>query len=78
MNYVKHPTNNFTYTSPPDMRDRCGDLSVTRTELNGDPCIKSYWKPSEEDIANILAGGHVCLHIIGRGMPPVMLSVELV
>lgn len=54
----------------------CDDLPVTVTIYSGHQAIKSYWKPSEQDIANILAGENVVLYVLGTGMPPVMLTVE--
>ncbi len=76
MSPVKHLTNNHVFGAPDSMKD-CVDLPVTCTMHLGHGAIKSYWQPSEEDIANILAGGKVCLYIIGNGMPPVAMAVEL-
>lgn len=74
MNHVKHPQTNFTFTAPPDM-ENCDDLCVVRGEMQGTPVILSYWKPTEQELIELVAGGHVRLGIVGNAMPPVMVSV---
>ena len=76
MNFIKHKSNNFTFTAPESMKDRCDDLPVTIVKLNEDTAIKSFWRPNEKDISNILAGGQICLYVIGSSMPPVSVTVE--
>lgn len=50
------------------------DLYVRQDVYFGRPTVASAWQPSEEDIANILAGEPIILRIFGTGHPPVMLS----
>lgn len=40
------------------------------------PVVVSCWKPTPEEREHIANGGTVFLHIIGRGMPPVLLSTK--
>jgi hypothetical protein len=49
----------------------CGGLPV-RDGVTG---MESAWFPTSEEIAAIVAGAPVILEIVGRGHPPVMLSV---
>lgn len=37
--------------------------------------MHSFWQPSEEDIANILAGVPIRLSVMSMGHPPVALTV---
>ena len=61
---------NCTYTAP-----GCEDLPA-RHELEGDHLsVTSVWKPSDEDLKILNAGGCVCLNILG-GQPPVAIYVQ--
>lgn len=86
MNPIKHPSNNVEYQKPENWDEatqgECKTLSVTR-ELKFDPAvnelrleIKSYWQPTEEEIASILAGKPVTLAIYGSEHPVVWVAVE--
>ncbi|CAN7611381.1 hypothetical protein LJR034_004684 [Caballeronia sp. LjRoot34] len=37
--------------------------------------MHSFWQPSEQDIANIIAGVPIRLTVIGTGHPPVAINV---
>ncbi len=79
MNKTQHPSNTRVLGAPKGWDQaalECGGLAVTETTINGAPCMVSYWKPTEAEIANILAGGLVALWIIGTNHPPVALGVE--
>ena len=53
--------------------DECNDLPVFS---DGQQCI-SCWQPSKDDIARIVEGGPVWLHVLsGVTQPPVLLSTE--
>lgn len=54
----------------------CGALPVRRAVAQDMAVMESYWKPTETDLANLLAGHGVKLSIFGAVHPPVMLSVE--
>jgi hypothetical protein len=43
--------------------------------MQGMPVILSYWKPTPKELAELNAGGHVRLIIVGEAMPPVALAV---
>jgi hypothetical protein len=80
MKFVRHPTNNHTYGAPENWdhsKATCDALPVT---VGNDPAfgvnIKSFWKPTEEELELLNAGRTVCLTIVGSGMPPVALSVD--
>lgn len=62
---------------PKDQVD-CHPLTVTMMDLDEvTPVIKSYWKPSEQELQWLNEGAAVVLFVAGSGMPPVALSVEV-
>lgn len=70
MEAVKFDGANVTYTAP-----GCGDLPARAAVSDGKLNITSVWKPSEEDLAVMNAGGYICLNVLG-GQPPVALWTE--
>lgn len=73
MKPVNHPSNTRMLGAPVGW-DQSGlpvePLGITDTELEGVPCVMSFWKPDHVDLANITAGGLIGLSIVGRTMPP--------
>lgn len=57
----------------PQTQGDCVGLPVHRDEANGR--WLSYWQPTEQDIANILAGVPIRLSVYGPGHPPVAIAV---
>lgn len=41
----------------------------------GVPVMQSVWTPSPDELAALNAGANVLLEVVGKGHPPVMLSV---
>ena len=68
---------NFTYTAPEGREKDVVDLHV-RLHIDQalGAAITSLWKPSEEELACLLAGGGVALTIYGSGHPVVSVGVE--
>lgn len=68
---------NFVYKAPAGTEDQVGDLPVRVAE---DPLmgrnITSAWKPSEEELAQLVAGGSVALVVYGNVQPVVYVGVE--
>lgn len=61
---------------PGTPRGECGALPVLIEEggtFGRTYC--SYWKPSAEELAALVAGGHVRLRVRGNGHPPVSVDV---
>ena len=76
MQFVDFPQANHTFGKPSDMTDdQCGALRVyhRNVDIEGEkfPASTSAWKPSEEDLARLNAGGFIYLDIISSGHPPV-------
>lgn len=68
---------NFTYTAPEGQEDSVCDLRVRRSEQGMlGRSTTSLWKPSEEELACLLAGAGVALTIYGSGHPVVSVGVE--
>ena len=69
---------NFTYTAPEGQEKDVADLHVRRGIDPGGlgMSITSLWKPSEEELACLLAGAGVALTIYGSGHPVVSVGVE--
>lgn len=62
----------------PQDQVECAPLGVTIMELeDSTPCIKSYWRPSEQELQWLNEGAAIVLFVVGPGMPPVALSVEV-
>lgn len=73
MEPVKFEGMNVTYTAP-----ECFDLP-TRAEKTKDSNLEvtSCWKPSQEDLEVLNAGGCICLCVRG-GQPPVAMWAEAI
>lgn len=69
---------NLIMTAPKGTESFCADLPVRRgyDGKTGSGYMQSAWKPTEVEIANILAGRPVILTIFGDTHPIVSLSVE--
>lgn len=83
MHFVDFEGTNHSFGKPQEMRDdQCGTLRVKRglTDIQGDkfPVSTSGWKPSDEDLAKLNAGGLIYLNIYGMGHPVVSVSTELI
>lgn len=79
MNKMQHPSNNAVLGAPAGWDQEqlpCSALPVTRTEWDGVPAVVSFWKPTAEELALLVAGGSVALWVVGETMPPVCLAVE--
>lgn len=72
MEPVKFEGMNVTYVAP-----GCKDLPTKVEESDGNLSVISCWKPSEEDLAALNAGGCICLNVLG-GQPPVALWAQKV
>lgn len=78
MNKIQHPSNNGVLGAPKGWEQGkipCSALAVTHTEVDGAPCVVSYWRPTEQELAELNAGHFVTLHVIGYTMPPVAVGV---
>jgi hypothetical protein len=51
-------------------------LHIRDEDLGGIPCMVTRWRPSDDEIACLLAGGYVHLRILGEVHPPVSLECE--
>jgi hypothetical protein len=79
MNKHQHPSNNAVLGAPKGWDQGelpCSALPITRIQVEGMDAIVSYWKPSENELALLAAGGSVALTVLGVTMPPVMLAVD--
>lgn len=79
MQKIKHPSNNDVLGAPAGWNQGalpCSALPITRAKFGEMEAVVSYWRPSAEELAVLNAGGSIELAILGRTMPPVMLSVD--
>jgi len=67
---IVHSSSNRVYRGP-EGADNIGKMPATVVE----DAIYSFWQPSEQDIANILAGVPVRLGVLGKTHPIVSLEV---
>lgn len=82
MNFVEHPSCNALLKKPeawdPDVQGvNCEDLRVfvSQIEDTGMMVIRSYWKPTEEEIMQLAKGAYIALEVFGEVHPPVALEV---
>ena len=66
---------NAVLSRPPDMtEEECDPLSVWRgVDTNGNPLVVSCWKPTAEELEEIIRTKRVWLIITGQTMPPSLL-----
>ena len=79
MESIEHPSNNAVLGAPAGWDQSalpCDALAVTRDVVDGVPCVVSFWKPSDAELATLQAGGSVALWVVGETMRPVSLTVE--
>lgn len=79
MNPVKHPSNNVLCRPPKSWDDRGGKLPLpalhaTKGQVHGKDVLLTYWEPTREEVAMLLAGGRVQLACVG-GQPACNVSV---
>lgn len=70
MTPFKHPWCDDVLKAP-EGDDTCGDLHIARI----DNAVMSFWKPSAEELANLVVGGSVGLLVEGRTHPPLSVNV---
>lgn len=80
MNFIKLPgIHNHNFGAPRDWNSErngsCGTLPVKVEKFGDTVRFKSHWRPSEDDLRVLNAGGFVELAIYGGMHPPVSLDV---
>lgn len=75
MEFFKHTQCNASLKPAEGDEDRVSALPVQIHSEQGVRAITSFWRPTEAELANLLAGGYVALTVLGRH-PPVRLEVQ--
>jgi hypothetical protein len=76
MEFFKHPLCNFEFTAPPGTEKECDSLPVqTWKDPTFGPCSTSFWRPNQEELAALVAGGSIALNIFATGHPVVSMGV---
>lgn len=79
MRHIQHSTNNGVLGAPKGWKQDelpCSALPVTHVDDEHGHSIVSFWKPTPEEIAQLMDGASIALWVIGRTMPPVALAVQ--
>lgn len=79
MKAIKHSSSNGSLRCPQNAPYGVPTYSVpltTKADNNG-TAMTTFWEPSEEDIANILAGGIVELTVYGPVHPMIQMKVAM-
>jgi hypothetical protein len=79
MNRTQHPSNNDVLAPPKGWDNSAlavSPLPITRTEIEGQPAIISFWRPTKDEIESLCRGALVALWTIGTNTPPVAIEVE--
>lgn len=77
MKIVKHPACTEVIGAPADMQDgSCEGLPVMYQTTEHGQFAVSFWQPEPDDLAELLAGGGIALHVraAGRQHPVVMVG----
>jgi hypothetical protein len=81
MKVIRHRSTNGILKPPSDLPPEVfegGPVPLTTTKVQDKfTAMKTYWQPTEEDIANILAGGILELTIYGKTHPVMGLKVTM-
>lgn len=54
---------------------QCGMLPIADVMWDGVQAMVSYWKPTPEELAQLNAGAHIQLSVVGTSHPPVSVDV---
>lgn len=76
---TQHPSNTRALGAPKDWDHghvECGALPITDVTLAGHRAMKSYWRPTTDELEILNGGGLVTLHIIMDVHPPVSVGAE--
>lgn len=78
MNPIDFEHSNCLYVKPAGWTDeQCQSLATFKgVNEDGHPLIISCWKPTELEIADIVAGKPVYLHVLTNIQPPVLLTTK--
>jgi hypothetical protein len=80
MKVVRHRSTNGTLRPPSEVPPEVfqgGPVPLTTVKADKFTAMKTYWQPSEEDIANILAGGIIEMTVYGKNHPVMNLKVTM-
>lgn len=69
---------NVVMGKPSDMTDeQCGSLHAMRgVDADGFPFFDECWKPSEEEIKEIVSGKAIRIRILSKTLPPIAVWVN--
>ena len=51
-----------------------GTLPITKTQVEGQPAVVSFWKPTPDELMTLNGGGVLSLLLIGEAMPTVAIT----
>lgn len=74
----QHKSNNHVLGAPPGVPiEECEALPITVTNYScGHVGLKSFWKPTDEELEVLLQGGFVTLEVLTDNHPPVILGTS--
>lgn len=75
MRPVDFKGSNKTFVKPKSMTDEeCLPLrALVGKDINGGDFIATAWQPNKEDIEAINRGEPIFVHVVGTGLPPMLL-----
>lgn len=75
---AQHKSNNHVLGAPSGVSiDECEALSITVINYDcGHVGLKSFWRPTDEELEILLQGGFVTLEVLGNNHPPVILGTS--
>lgn len=76
MQHIVHPLCNATLHPAEGDEGTVDVLHVQQGSSDGVRCIRSFWKPSGDDLVALLQGGCVALTVLGSTHAPLRLDVQ--
>lgn len=79
MDRTQHRSNNQVLGAPPGWDQGalpCGALAITRTVVDGQPAMVSFWRPTPLELQLLQEGGTVAVWVYGLAHPPISVGVE--
>lgn len=75
---IQHPSNNAFLAAPPGVAaSDCRAMAITLVlHPDGMPVMRSYWRPSQAELAALAAGAAVQFECWGMTHPPIAITVD--
>lgn len=70
MEKFKHPLCNTFLGAPTGQEGEVNTLPIMRGTFNGVECVRSFWRPTFDELSHLANGGCVVLTVLGKTHAP--------